>query len=262
MTPCWPRETTNFSKSFLQRLDTYAIAASAAGVGVLALAQPVAAKIVYRPAHVRILPNSNFNLDLNHDGMVDFVISNRYSVRSSTYNQADLWARRSSNSPAANAIEQPRSFPFSPFALRLGDKIGPLKYFGNRGVMFGYYGEGSCDGRWGNVTNRYLGVRFQDRSGKTHYGWARLTVRSGYRCQTKILATLTGYAYETVPNKPIIAGRTKGADESKVELPDAALTSPIPDQPQPASLGALAMGTPGLSIWRREELAGTRSQAN
>jgi hypothetical protein len=27
-----------------------------------------------------------------------------------------------------------------------------------------------------------------------------------------IVARLTGYAYETVPNKPIIAGKTKGPD--------------------------------------------------
>jgi hypothetical protein len=26
------------------------------------------------------------------------------------------------------------------------------------------------------------------------------------------LATLTGYAYETIPNKPIITGKTKGPD--------------------------------------------------
>jgi len=26
----------------------------------------------------------------------------------------------------------------------------------------------------------------------------------------RIRATLTGYAYETIPNKPIIAGKTKG----------------------------------------------------
>jgi hypothetical protein len=70
-------------------------------------------------------------------------------------------------------------------------------------------------------------------------------------------ATLSGYAYETIANKPIIAGMTHGTDDSTNEdfRTDASLTSPIPDVPQPASLCALAMGTPGLSIWRREESA-------
>jgi hypothetical protein len=38
---------------------------------------------------------------------------------------------------------------------------------------------------------------------------------------------LTGYAYETIPNKPIIAGKTKGPDVFTV---------------QPGSLGHLARG--------------------
>jgi hypothetical protein len=87
-------------------------------------------------------------------------------------------------------------------------------------------------------------LRFQIK-GKTHYGWARLNVSVH---KLSIVATLTGYAYETIPNKSIIAGRTKGPDD--MEQPDAALTTPTPE---PATLGALAMGARGLSIWRREE---------
>jgi len=57
--------------------------------------------------------------------------------------------------------------------------------------------------------------------------------------------------------KSIVAGQTKGTDDWDEEDsgPDASLTSPIPDRPQPASLGALAMGAPGLSIWRRKDTA-------
>jgi hypothetical protein len=32
-----------------------------------------------------------------------------------------------------------------------------------------------------------------------------------------ITATLTGYAYETIPNKPIIAGETNGPDAFTVQ---------------------------------------------
>lgn len=41
-----------------------------------------------------------------------------------------------------------------------------------------------------------------------HFGWARLTVNcSGF---VNVDATITGYAYETLPNKAIIAGKTHG----------------------------------------------------
>jgi hypothetical protein len=79
--------------------------------------------------------------------------------------------------------------------------------------------------------DRYLGLGFQI-TGKTHYGWARLNVKVS---KTAISATLTGYAYETIPNKPIIAGKTHGKDVIALE---------------PASLGALAAGAPGLHTWR------------
>jgi hypothetical protein len=82
--------------------------------------------------------------------------------------------------------------------------------------------------------------------GKVHFGWARLNVS----CRgTDVFAILTGYAYETIPGKSIIAGATKGPDDA---APTASFTMPTPE---PVTLGALAMGAPGLSIWRRKELA-------
>jgi hypothetical protein len=71
----------------------------------------------------------------------------------------------------------------------------------------------------------YLGLKCQI-AGKTHYGWARLNVSFDHHSK-KITGTLTGYAYETIPNKPIITGKTKGPDVITV---------------QPGSLGALAAG--------------------
>jgi hypothetical protein len=76
---------------------------------------------------------------------------------------------------------------------------------------------------WRNATNRYLGLRFRI-DGKTHFGWARFTIKAQAR---GVVATLTGYAYETVPNKPIIAGKTKGSDDNRiVEEPNASLAAP------------------------------------
>jgi hypothetical protein len=56
----------------------------------------------------------------------------------------------------------------------------------------------------------------------------------------------------------IIAGQTKGLEQRNKEDFDASASLTIPSTPQPASLGALAMGAPGLSIWRRESVGATR----
>jgi hypothetical protein len=88
----------------------------------------------------------------------------------------------------------------------------------------------SCYGPWKGATNRYLGFRFKIKTG-VHYGWARLNVACG---NSTVTGTVTGYAYETVPNKPIITGKTKGADDASAQ----------------PSLGHLARGAAGVSAGR------------
>ena len=70
------RKPANLSESIHQQLNMYALAAGAAGVSVLALAQPSEAEIKYTPTHVVIGKGgvSIYNLDLNHDGITDFTI--------------------------------------------------------------------------------------------------------------------------------------------------------------------------------------------
>ena len=128
-------------------------------------------------------------------------------------------------------------------ALRQGARIGLGQRFVGEdmfGVGCGTAGTCISSGLWKNVTNRYLGFKFKIH-GKAHYGWARLTVTVKW----PISATLTGYAYETVPNKAIVTGKTKGPD---ADGPDAEQIEPTAEQgtrsgvPQPASLGMLALG--------------------
>ena len=75
-------------------------------------------------------------------------------------------------------------------------------------------------------------------------------------------ATLTGYAYETVPNRTIIAGKLVAGTIIVGEIEDAVGVLSVPATPdhqaadrQPATVGLLALGSPGLAIWRREESA-------
>jgi hypothetical protein len=78
-----PRAIAEISDSVLRQIDCYALAAGAAGVGLLALAPPAESQIVYTPAHSLILTNSCLSFDLKHDGTADFVIQNGYEASAS-----------------------------------------------------------------------------------------------------------------------------------------------------------------------------------
>ena len=57
-----------------------------------------------------------------------------------------------------------------------------------------------------------------------------------------ITATLTGYAYETIPGKGIVAGQTKGPDVTALD---------------PAHLGRLAAGASATPAWRMKQTSAT-----
>ena len=73
-----PRTPSNLSDSVFHRLNMYALAASAAGVGLVALSQPADAKIVYTSTHSQITPNHTIAVNLNHDGKIDFNIKDTW----------------------------------------------------------------------------------------------------------------------------------------------------------------------------------------
>jgi hypothetical protein len=269
-----PRKAANLSESLNRQLKMYTLAAGATGVSVLASAQPAGAKIVYTHAHVTLQNPASFALDLNHDGIIDFYLDLHRAVRGRSHSASFLSichrlshsnceSFNSSTAPnALNAIEivANRYYRFKAAALHAGAEIqSKVRFRNKKAVLMGageFYdtSEGRTSTRWiapwvnggKGVKNRYLGLKFLIR-GKFHFGWARLTVTTE---KNSFTATLTGYAYETIPGKGIIAGQTKGVDDSNVEQPDAAFTPPVPE---PGTLGAMAMGAPGLSIWRRKE---------
>jgi hypothetical protein len=256
-----PRKTVNLSKSIHQQLNAYALAASATGVSALALTLPAEAKIIYTPTHKVVQFGKFLYLDLNNDKTNDFAFTGTQPADTAAAIKVCGPLRngkfssecRSSKNTGPNRIW---GYTHYASALPAGVRISSNKRFGGapHNVMEFEYcktGNPSCQskgyrGQWHDRESRYLGLKFSIR-GSVHYGWARLNTSTG-------LFVLTGYAYETIPNKPIIAGKTKGPDEVEKHDPGASLASPIP-APQPASLGALATGARGLSIWRRKETA-------
>lgn len=74
-----PRKPANLPESVHHQLNMYALAASAAGVGMLALTTPTEARIVYTPTHHVIAEGGHYRLDVNHDGITDFALQAQIS---------------------------------------------------------------------------------------------------------------------------------------------------------------------------------------
>jgi hypothetical protein len=232
-------------------LSAYASAAVAAGVSLAAMAASAEAKIVYTPAHTTILAKEDVSIDLNHDGIADFSLYNRTgsgfaalsvgcALHSTfkmippkgakcSYQTNQVWGRGMASGrfasalPAGFTVRANKSYFQSgnyPFGAEMG------------GVGYGRYGRSSnSGGQWLYAKHRYLGLQFVI-NGQVHYGWARLNVTLKHG---QIAAILTGYAYETEPNTPIITGKTKGPDVITLD---------------PATLGHLAAGASQIPAWR------------
>jgi hypothetical protein len=210
-----PRQTARLNTKLDKGLFAYVVAASAAGVGALALTPQAEGKVVYTPTHVMLTstPNpSTYSLDLNHDGIKDFFLSDWLT---GDFSIVDVGL---SCDPvaASNMVWGPDFRSALPHGVKVGPsgswnrkfpRMGSAAYVGTvmRYYSYGYWVDGGK-----GVKDRYLGLKFAI-NGKIHYGWARLNVSVQHR-SLNIRATLTGYAYETVPNKAIITGRTKGPD--------------------------------------------------
>jgi len=251
------RKTPSYlPESIRQSLNMYAAAATATGVGVLALAQHSEAKIIYTPAHKTIDFTHKVLLDLNHDGKIDFTFQETLITTTSVDEFHSLIL---SVVPAQSRNEvwtKQKHASALPAGIRIGPK-GPFAS-GKRAMALDYYadgtgGSGTCAGPWNNVQKRYLGLKFRIE-GATHFGWVRLNVTCvTHNSSHQITGLLTGYAYETIPNKAIITGKTVEMEEGSVEDTNSAtLNEP---NLRPPSLGLLAIGASRLSIWRREESA-------
>jgi hypothetical protein len=251
-----PVEATS-SESFDHQMKLYAVAAAAAGVSMLALAQSADAEVVITRKNIPITHQSGgapipVYLDLNHDGINDFALS--LSTIGYRYTIADFRVTALDGGAVIGTPGYPRPYGS---ALVRGGKIGPSAHFSvdaggsalvERSFAFDVYTSGGSRrlthrlyGKWnGNVPNRYLGVKFLI-DGETHYGWLRLTVNT-----PGVSATISAYAYETLPNQRILAG-VEGQSSAAVQAEPKAESAGRP------SLGMLALGATALAAWRQDE---------
>lgn len=230
-----------------REIRAYCLAAGAAGVAVLALADPLAeAKVIYTPAYGHLPLNRWMPVDLNHDGITDLMLA----LSSSVYKVVD---RAVAAQPASGGgiIGYLGQFNGYASALIPGRPIGsngpflPADGFLCRTEISHYVHSFTFSaGAWREVKDRYLGVKFTV-DGAVHYGWVRMNINRA----RKLKAIVTGYAYETVADLPIRAGQTSAEasepEDSTVPPEKVSAARPAlnvqPDSP-PLSLGQLALG--------------------
>jgi hypothetical protein len=228
------------------RLAAYAKAAGAAGVGLLAVVPHASAKVVYTPTHI-VFDAGSVPIDLNHDGVTDFVLS-IYKFLLTSRSGGD-GVRMQVVAAAKNGVLCSGSSGYPPLALKAGYRIGPFERYGSfdrRGApavnVVDLKDETYVGGPFANAGDRFLGLKFT-LNGETHYGWALIRVGAGLVGKhATINASLLGYAYDTVAGQAIGAGQGIAANEKSEATPKA------------GSLSMLALGWPA---WRRKEQDGT-----
>jgi hypothetical protein len=242
------RRRVRLAAGLEKSLSAYARAAAVSGVSLLALPATANAEIVYTPTHTPIPLNGHLLLDLNHDGIADFLFRD-FSGGSFSALSVDCTGTSQAHPPQGSACNYPTNQIWGrnrfASALPAGFKVRPNKsYFQTpnnalpalMGSLRISRQSTFTGGQWLYTKNGYLGLQFVIKV-QVHYGWARLTVTFPPQPAHGILATLTGYAYETVADKPIITGKTKGPDVITLD---------------PATLGRLAAGASQIPVWRGE----------
>jgi hypothetical protein len=271
------RKPSTLNTNLNKALISYVAGACAAGVASLAGAMPAEGEIIYTPTNTPILVGSPVSLDLNNDGVADFVLSMNlnaavrrpsctvctfgqhgslkvgpehagnaiWGVSSSVYKIGSNLRRRKQQQKKPNTVQEAaapvawgevvgngpeRSFQSQALPM---DSSNSFYYFGGGGTInsFGAWGKGR------KFTGPYLGFKFLI-DGEIHYGWARVDVNAKF---LDLSATLAGYAYESVANRPILTGFTHGTLDA---------SSDVSQQVQPpvaGSLGHLAIGALGRS---------------
>jgi hypothetical protein len=243
------RQSALLSQSLRSKLDMYGLAAVAAGLGIAALASPAQAEVVFTPAHQEIGRNGVF-IDLNHDGIQDFkMLQAEFFFDSGGVLVSSLGANRVLSTGKRGWVSN----------LAVGYRVGPNSLKFQRGGTFSSKwgpakllfdcvdssGLETCEGPWDKTQNAYVGFQFSI-AGQTHYGWARLkqAVPSFYEIHTY----LTGYAYETIANKPIVTGNTGSTAVGCEQESD----TPANVNCSSATLGMLSAGASALPIWRSQ----------
>jgi hypothetical protein len=209
-----------------QKLKSYSAVAGA--VAATAVVTDANAQIVYTDVNPDLTvtatsTGAGFNLDLDNNGVVDFVVgavSGIFTYTSSSggtmqfpYNLAFAYTA----APTTNMMDTIAPDGFT-VAHNTNDNISAVNLWDNSGQFtlgYDFTTVSAVYGQWPGATDKYLALKF-DIGGTTHYGWARLTVSADAGT-----ITLKDFAYESTANLPILAGATSSVTGiASLELKD------------------------------------------
>jgi hypothetical protein len=238
------------NSDFQQRWKQYAAAAlGVAGVSALASAQtPTQRHIVYTPADIALDTKSSrmsfVPIDLNNDGNADvYLVLNHFTDFFSGGLGFAAYGRIN--------VSMGPNFAIGSHAIPKGEIIDKAGTFKTGTQLLVYAGSGSYEGAkhstaqgpFKNIKNKYLGVRFLI-NGKVHEGWVRMTIT----CKgADITGTISGYAYDTIPNELGLAAGQVGGRVGTGSTDGEATTEDAPE----GSLGMLAVGASAIPYWRK-----------
>jgi hypothetical protein len=207
------KTTLKLSEKLKKRLKSYSLSAGA----LVSTAAGLDAQIIYTdiiPDHTVTAGGSNYALDLNNDGTVDFnfqIVNSGYSYASTygTYGYQVSGIGVVASNSNNGALTDSSSYPY---ALSSGVAINNAGSFNSSGALFVNYSSfsiygsstsstNSSFGNWSGATDKYLGLKVQVGS-NSYYGWARLTVLSDTQFVIK------DYAIESIAGNSINAGDT------------------------------------------------------
>ena len=205
------KQRSPFGEAVYQGLNGYLLAASAAGVAVLACAMPAEGAPVCRSIDFMLLGTNTYALNPAAGPVTPFNVAQTFSSPSShpTFDGGRLFL--TPNLPRAETVIAENNLPAD---LPAGASIGPGNNFGE-GKSYGLLFSTTRSRHRGNLKLgevNYFGYKFLI-SGKFHYGWVRMKAATSFRqfAQTQILAS----GYESLPDTRILAGSCTGAEPAR-----------------------------------------------
>ena len=200
-----------------RQLNGYCVAASAAGVALLACALPAEARVICRKTSDSLLGTQTIPFNPANEKFPPFNLAQTFS-RFSSSKYGTYYGNRAFFTPNTQAANDLLASNGLPAALTKGAVIGSKGKFGkgnSYGMLFTYgqiFG-GTVNHHRGNFPLTkvgYLGFKFSI-SGKSHFGWARLRVDvKKPQTTTKLLS----FGYETIAGKAVRARACTTVEES------------------------------------------------
>jgi hypothetical protein len=236
------RPTVKLKGNLEKRLAAYALAAGAAGVGALVGTPQAEAQVIFTNTWIPFTSATpTVNIDLNNDGVADFVISNSRTCTTGSSGGACRFVVEVVPQNSQNAVFGAKTY--AP-ALASGVSIGSNgQFLAGKRFMARAWAEGDVSGTgygssgtWRQATNLFLGVKFT-LDGEIHYGWIRVDLDAS---QGGFYGAISGYAYQSTANQPIETGQKSGSDHKRSARARRTVGGVV--IPGKSSLGQLAAG--------------------